>query len=159
MTVKEFFAKHPSASSTAREWCEQYATMSEAWAACKRPDWMLWAVRAEENTDANMLRRIACRCVRETPLSGGRVVWDLLTDERSRTAVEVAERYIAGEATGADLDAAQDAAREAAREAARDAAWEAAQDAAWDAAWAARAAAWDAPADIIREVMGDPFAE
>ena len=105
------------------------------------------------------LRLWGCWCVRNTPISDCRAVWDLLTDPRSRNAVEVAERLARGEATREELaaaygagaaawaaawaardawDAAQ-AARDAARDAARNAAW-----AAWDARHAARDAAWAA---------------
>jgi len=103
------------------------------WALCHR----------ELLTDAE-LRELACRFVRGTPLGDGRVVWDLLTDPRSRTAVEVAERHARGEATDVELDTAHAAAGAAARAAARAAAWAAAEaawaaryagDAAWDAAW------------------------
>jgi len=75
------------------------------------------------------LDRFACWCARNTPLVGGRTVWDLLSDERSRTAVEVKERWIEGKATDKELAAARAAAWAAARDAAR--------AAAWDAAWAA----------------------
>ena len=76
------------------------------------------------------LRLWGCWCVRNTPISGGRTTWDLLTDERSRNAVEVAEKFARGEATSEQLDAA----RAAAWDAAGDAAWDAAGDAAWAAA-------------------------
>lgn len=80
-----------------------------------------WDVSPEKN-----LRLFACKCVRE--------IWELLTDYRSRNAVEVAEKFAKGEAASEDLKAAQEAAR-AAREAAEAAVW-----AARAAVWAARAA-------------------
>ncbi len=116
--------------------------------------WCLRAVPPEEEAVRDRIARLfACRCVRETPLADGRKVWDLLTDERSRAAVVVAERFATGDATEEGLRAARGAAWEAARgaawEAARGAAWEAARGAAWEAArgaaWeAARGAAWEA---------------
>ena len=66
----------------------------------------------------SILRKLACRFVRETPLTDGRKVWDLLTDERSRKAVEVAELYADGKATYEELHAADAAAYDAARAAA-----------------------------------------
>jgi hypothetical protein len=72
------------------------------------------------------LRRFACWCVRNTPLHDGRVVWDLLTDERSRAAVEVAERYADGLATDDELLSAVESAWvavESAGVAAESAAW------------------------------------
>jgi hypothetical protein len=86
------------------------------------------------------LRRFACWCARQ--------VWPLLTDERSRHAVEVAEAYCDGKATKKVLTAANTAAW-----AASDAAWSesaasatalAASAAANAAARAANAAAWTA---------------
>ena len=111
----------------------------------------LWALRAvpDDQTAARdkLARLFACRCVRETPLGDGRVVWDLLTDQRSRDAVEVAERYALGAASDDGLSAARGAAWAAVRDAARDASWDASWDAAWDAAWSvawsvAGSAAW-----------------
>jgi hypothetical protein len=89
---------------------------------------MLWLCSVLGLLTDRKRRLIACRCVRETPLGDGRTVWDLLTDERSRRAVEIAERYLAGEATDEELAAAADAAA----------------DAAYVAAHAARAATADA---------------
>ena len=89
----------------------------------------LWCVRAVDGHDRE-IRLFAVACARR--------VQHLMTDPRSREALDVAERYANGEATADELAAAE-AAAEAARAAAGDAAW-----AAW-AAWdAARAAAGDA---------------
>jgi hypothetical protein len=146
------------------EWAKQHRTASAAWEACDKPDWMLWAIDATGLADSKAmqkkLRLFACWCARNTPLADGRVTWDLLTDERSRKAVEVAERFANGEATREELDAAWaaawDAARAAAGAAARAAARAAAGDAALDAAWAAagaaaRDAAWAAARAAARD--------
>ena len=98
----------------------------------------LWALRAvpdEQAAERDKLARLfACWCVRQ--------IWHLLTDERSRTAIEVAERYAVGEATHDDLKAAARSAAAAA----------AAADAAAYAA--ASAAARDAQAAKFREMFG-----
>ena len=57
------------------------------------------------------LRLFACWCVRQ--------IWHLLTDERSRNAVEVSERFSNGEASAKELATARDAAWDAARDAQR----------------------------------------
>jgi len=121
----------------------------------------IWAfTQPLSGVDDRTLRLFACKCVRDTHLPDGRKVWDLLTDEHSRNAVIVAERFANGEATEEDLIAARDAARDAAWvaawvaiEAARDAA-EAARDAVWVAAWdAVWVAAWDAQVEFAIELL------
>ena len=102
-----------------------------------KPDWRIWVATRKGVLSDRDARMFACWCARQ--------VWHLLTDERSRAAVEVAERYANGDATKADLSAA----RAAAGDAARDAAWYEAGDAAGDAAW-------DAQAQHLIE-MGNPF--
>jgi hypothetical protein len=107
---------------------------------------VIWIADAERE-----LRLFACWTVRNTPLGDGRMVWDLLTDKRSQTAIEVAELYADGLATDDELDAAADAAAYAARAAygaytAADAAAAAADAAAADAAAAAARAAYTAAA-------------
>ncbi len=82
----------------------------------------LWACRVEPQ-HAKEWRLFAVWCARQ--------VEHLLMDQRSRDALNVAERYANGEASDKELAAA------------RDAAWDAAW-AAWDAAWAAGDAARDA---------------
>ncbi len=123
------------ACEEAREWAAN-KDLTTAWAECQRPDWMLWLLDALGYSDQSTLRLYACWCARQ--------VWHLPSDERSRAAVEVAERYARGEATDDELSAAW-------------AAWDAARDAAW-AAWdAAGAAAATAQADRLREMV--PLAE
>jgi hypothetical protein len=106
----------------------------------------LWALRTVPEHDS-LWRKYAVWCARQ--------VEHLITDERSKLALDVAWRHSNGEATDEDLDAAGDAAWVAARDAAwvaaRDAAGAAAAAAAWVAAWvaagaaaAAAAAAWAA---------------
>ena len=137
--------------------------LETAWNTCKRPDWMIWLLNKLRFQDDQTYRLYACRCVRDTPLADGRRVWDLLTDQRSRTAVEVAEKFANGNATQNEMAAARDAAWDAtwdtagdtARAAAGAATWDTAGAAAGAATWAAaraaaRAAAWAAQSDIIR---------
>jgi len=78
----------------------------------------------------------------------------------SWAAIAVMRRWIDGEATDAERDAAWSAAwsaaRSAARDAARSAAWSAARDAAWSAAWsAARSAAESAARDAAESAARD----
>jgi len=104
----------------------------------------LWSTKCLSGCDRD-LRLFSVWCARQ--------VQNLMEDQRSIYALDVAERFANGNATEIELAAARDAARaaawDAAWDAARAAAWDAARDAAraaaWDAAWdAARAAAWDA---------------
>ncbi|CAJ4707009.1 putative bacteriophage protein [Burkholderia pseudomallei] len=129
----------------------------------------LWMLRCISGADRD-LRLFAVWCARQ--------VEHLMEEQRSKDALNVAERFANGEATdeeratawaaagdaardaawaaarAAAWDAARAAARAAAWAAARDAAWAAAGDAAWDAAGdAARDAAWDAALDAQKEMF------
>ena len=106
------------------------------------PDDALWCLRACDGIDREA-RLYAVWCARQ--------VQHLMTDPRSLAALDVAERHANGEATDADLAAAETAARAAAKTAAwaeaETEAWAAARAAAWAAAWAearaeARAETW-----------------
>jgi len=155
MKCKQFIAwlKSKNACADAVAWAGETGGLAKCWRRCANPSWMLWALERLGLLDARRTQLFSCWCVRHMPLADGRVVWDLLTDQRSRAAVEVAERYAVGDATADDLYAAR-AAAEAAALAAEAAAWaaraaaevtaEAAEvtaRAAWAAAGAARAAA------------------
>jgi hypothetical protein len=146
--------KELEACEEAVEWARGYDSVEHAWNECKRSDWMLWLDCNMDLFNDQQRRLMACRFVRETPIGEGKTVLDLLTDERSRNAVIVAERFANGEATQEELDAAWAASRDAVTAAAWDAAWDAARAAArdavtaaaWDAAWAA---AWAAARDAV----------
>lgn len=130
--------KRLRAGADARQWAEQYDNWKDIVNNCKRSDWLLWLDVKLDILDDKERRLLACYMVRNTPLTDGRTVWDLLTDDRSRNAVVVAERYANGNATQEELAAA------------RAAAW----DAAWDAAGDARDAAWDAQSKHIIKKYG-----
>ncbi len=129
----------------------------QEWLAAKDPNVILdRLVAAGSKPSDRKLRLFATACVR--------MFWPMLDDARSKTAVEVAERFADSRATPKELAAARDAAWDAARDAARDAVWAATRDAAWDAArdaaWdaardAARGAAWDAARDATRDAAWD----
>ena len=149
MKTKEFLKKHDACTGGAKWALSIGGDMADVWDAMVEQgkyDWLIWtATRPGVFPDA-ALRKLACRFVRETPLSDGRKVWDLLTDERSRKAVEVAEAYADGKATAQELEDAYSAAYTTAVHAAFDAAAAAAARASARAADAAAYAAYDAAA-------------
>jgi len=101
LTIKEFCDLH-GACRRGQKWAlDNCLSMQECWK--KLPaEWLLWvATRSGVLTDKE-LRLFAVFCCRE--------IWHLLTDERSRKAVETAERYANGQATAEELAAAHDAA-------------------------------------------------
>lgn len=157
MTTRQFCKKF-NACQEGEEWAlATRQSMAKIWLRDDlRYEWRIWIATRPGVLDDRSLRLFACWSVRQ--------IWHLLTDKRSRNAVEVAERFANDEATEDDLVAAWDAARDAtwaaagtsAKAAARAATWAAAWDAAGDAAKAAaraaagasaRDAAWDAARD------------
>ncbi len=169
MKTRDFLKKHDACKDGATWALSIGGDMADVWDAMieqGKHEWLLWTATRPGVFPDSALRKLVCRFVRETPLHDGRTVWDLLTDERSRRVVEVAELYADGKATAQELDAARaaayaaaddayaaaaDAARvayaAAARDAARAAARAAAYAAACNAARAARVAAYAAADD------------
>lgn len=122
-----------------REWFfDRCDSLADAWAKAPH-DYLIWiATRPGVLTDRE-LRLFVCWCVRQ--------VWHLLTDERNRQAVEVAERHAIGEATDEELAAAWAAAGADA--------WADVRAAVWAAVWVASWAAQDA---YLREHCKPDFA-
>ena len=143
MTITVFCKKY-DACQPGIDWAAEKlpgGMMSELWPVLiEQPEYLIWVATQEYVFSDRDNRIMACRFVRETPIGDGRTVWDLLTDERSRNAVIVAERYCNGEATEDELAAAGAAAWAAVWAAV----WAAARAAAWTAEQAAGAAAWTA---------------
>ena len=140
--IADLTAKGDAPCDGARRWLATLpadATMSDAWAQCPRSDWMQWAAQRSPLKETDERWRLAgCAIIRRTPLHDGRTVWDLLTDERSRNAVEVAERFARGEASSEELASAYASAVAA--------------------AVAAAVAYASASAAVLREFIPDPWA-
>ena len=128
ISIAEFCELH-DACEAGRDWAlANCKTMQDVWATA-RPEWLVWVTTRQGVSDDRTLRLFGVFCARS--------VEHLMTDQRSRDAIDVAERFAKGEATAEELSAARSAAETAwvaASAAARDAAWSAASDAARDAA-------------------------
>ena len=135
MTIKDFCKKHHACKDGVDWALENCETMNDVFDTAK-PDWLIWVATRSGVLSDKDLRLFACWCVRR--------VWHLLTDERSKNAVIVAEKYAVGEATKKELTVAHAAAAFAAYSSAalaNDAACAAAYSAAADAANAAASSA------------------
>lgn len=130
---------------------KRYNTFADWWRGSKRGDYMLWLLDKVKYRDDRTLRLLACRFVRETRINRGsiRTMWDVQTSAESRRVaretVRIAERYVVGLATDAELDARWDA---------TSAAKTVVRAAVWVIAWAtAVKAALAQQADIVRSII------
>ena len=90
------------ACAEAIDFAGKYQTFKEVVAKCDQPDWLRWALRM---LPQKARVAAATHIVRNTPIENG-TVWELLTDERSRRAVETAEAFADGKATIEEVRAA-----------------------------------------------------
>ena len=118
------------ACSEAREWAAD-KTWKEIYTTCHRGDWLLWLFKRTNPDDLQLLTLAKGHCV------------NLMKDERSIKAIDVAIAFGEGKATREELDAAAAAVAAAYAYAAYDAV---AVAAAYYAAYVAAAAAYDAAA-------------
>lgn len=128
-----------NACSDAKEWAKGM-TIEEVVATCHRGDWLLWlAKRIDIGLQPLTLAKAHC----------ANTVRHLMTDERSKNAIDVAIKFGEGNATIEELDAAAYAAAAAYTAAAYAAAYDAAADAA-----AAKKQNQQLTADICRQYIG-----
>jgi hypothetical protein len=113
----------------------------DEWVACTNPLPMLDSLAG--GTSDRKLRLFACGCLRH--------IWHLLSDERSRMAVEIAEHYADGTASRDKLINARDGAREAVQQFK----WPTGPDSAWRAASAAQSATRDTGMSAARNSFCD----
>ena len=89
-------ARKLNSCNDAAEFVSQYETIEEAWAACPRGDWMLWA--AAKLIDRRLLVGVLGKCAR--------TVQHLMKDPRNIAALDACDKYAAGEISEKDLGAA-----------------------------------------------------
>ena len=130
MTIQEFCKRH-GACQEVREWAlANCQSMREVWDTAK-PQWMVWVATRRGVLTERDLRVFCVRCARS--------VEHLMTDQWSRHAIAVDERFVLGNADADELAAAHAAALAAAAD--------------WAADWAAMTteAAREQQAQWVRE--------
>ena len=90
-------AKKLNACEAATEFVAQFGTIKEAWEACPRGDWMLWAAK-KIRVDRRLLVGAAGQCAR--------TVQHLMKDPRSLAALDACDKYATGEIGEKELSAA-----------------------------------------------------
>jgi len=79
-------------------------TPQDFWDNCSRPDWLLWLIRRMKNIDIISIKKCA--------IAFARTVQPLMKDERSIFALDIAEKYLIGQATIIQLERAKSGARD-----------------------------------------------
>src|SRR4051794_40527937 len=87
-------------------YARRFETLEEVWANCPRADWMLWLLEAFNRGSRKGLRLFICTLARRW--------WVFMPDVRSRRAVDLAERFAAGDATQGAVEFIQQGAVKAA---------------------------------------------
>lgn len=105
MKTKEFLRKHPI-SKEWQKWIRGHTDMSDVWDALveKGPlSLMLDILACPGVFDIRELGKFACAVVRETPLSDGRFLFDLLEDNQLSKAFVIAEQFPDGKISDAEI--------------------------------------------------------
>lgn len=98
--VSRFLIKYRPESEEFHKFAKRQKSLSAIWQGCGRSDWMLWMLGCLEFKPARELRLFSCYCARQ--------FWEMLSDERSKKAVETAERFARGLVTGRELEVARE---------------------------------------------------
>jgi hypothetical protein len=96
MNIAELIEKHDPCIS-GKQWLidNNIQTVAEAYDKCERSDWLIWLLVEVKGIDKKQRIELGCKIIR--------TIWHLLTDDRSKTAIKVAERWCRGEANDEEL--------------------------------------------------------
>ena len=136
------------ACEEAIEWAGAYMSLRAAWDACERADWLLWYA-ARRGVDRKFIVLAACACARTA------LPYVQAGDDRPRIAIETTEAWTRGDATLADVHAA-DAYASAASAAAYAAAYAAVAAVAAAAYAAAQRKAHRTMCSLVRDLIPCP---
>ena len=111
MNAYEFMRKHhaPAELTFWSEWHDN--DMAETWKILidrKKVSWLMWIATETDVFPAATSINLLCDVVRHTALRDGRVLIDLLVDERSKQAICAAEKYANGSISKDELKIAVD---------------------------------------------------
>jgi hypothetical protein len=146
MSITDFL-QSLEACPEAVAWASDFRELEELWHSCPHAEWMIWALEEVGYDNETNLRLFATSCARHH--------WHLLTDPRSRRAVEIAERFARRAAHAEELRQAREDGRAATLAGAWPTSWTAAAAAAATTAYATTlssgfAAARDASKHAVR---------